>query len=238
MTQPDPYRHHPELKGQIKPAAESVFRTLDLDAIDARSIAQGRDPNWRTPCEDREAGRRAWLNGRMDQDLWVFGYGSLMWDPALVFSEVRRARVQGFGRSFCLWDEGGRGTVEQPGLMLALDTGEGCEGLVFRVAAADVDAESFILFRREMIADAYKPAWLTLQTAQGPVEALGFVANHGHDRIRPGIPLDRQARMLAVAEGELGTGFDYLTSTQAHLAHMGIDDAYISDLYRRTVALR
>ena len=199
MTQPDPYRHHPELKGQIKPAAESVFRTLDLDAIDARSIAQGRDPNWRTPCEDREAGRRAWLNGRMDQELWVYGYGSLMWDPALVFSEVRRARVQGFGRSFCLWDEGGRGTVEQPGLMLALDTGEGCEGLVFRVAAADVDAESFILFRREMIADAYKPAWLTLQTAQGPVEALGFVANHGHDRIRPGIPLDQQARMLAVA---------------------------------------
>ena len=78
MTQPDPYRHHPELKGQIKPAAESVFRTLDLDAIDARSIAQGRDPNWRTPCEDREAGRRAWLNGRMDQELWVYGYGSLM----------------------------------------------------------------------------------------------------------------------------------------------------------------
>jgi len=238
MSQPDPYRHHPELRGQIKPAADSFFRDLDLAVMDARAAEVGRPADWRTPCEEREAARRDWLTGRMDQDLWVFGYGSLMWDPALDYTEVRRARVHGYARSFCLWDEGGRGSLEQPGLMLALDEGEGCEGLVFRIAAGTVDHETFVLFRREMIAGAYKPAWLAMESAQGPIEALGFVANHAHDRIRPGIPLDQQAQMLAVAEGVLGTGFEYLSATHDHLAHMGIEDLYISDLHRRASALR
>ncbi len=64
---------------------------------------------------------------------WVFGYGSLMWDPSVEFNEVRYAHCSGFQRSFCLWDEGGRGSAKQPGLMLAIDEGGKCEGLAFRI---------------------------------------------------------------------------------------------------------
>jgi cation transport protein ChaC len=128
----DPFRHHPELRGQIKPAADSFFRDLDLAEVEAHAAKAGMPPDWRTPDDVREAGRRAALAGRLDRDLWVFGYGSLMWDPGMEFTELRRAHSPGFARRFCLWDEGGRGTVAAPGLMLAIDEAEdetGCDGM-------------------------------------------------------------------------------------------------------------
>jgi len=238
MTGQDPYRHHPELRDRIKPAAQSFFRDLDLEALDARIAETGRGPDWRTPCADREAARRAWLRGHAGDDLWVFGYGSLMWDPAMVFTEVRRARSAGYQRNFCLWDDGGRGSPDQPGLMLAIDAGDGCEGLAFRLDAAQVEHETFILFRREMIAPAYRPAWLALDTAQGPITALGFVADRSCETIKPDIPFDDQARMIATAQGMLGTNFAYLADTHAHLALLGIDDPYINDIHNRALAYR
>jgi cation transport protein ChaC len=231
LTESDPFRHHPELRGMIKPAAQSFFRDLDLSVIDARAAEAGLPAGWRTPDEEREAGRRDWLKGRWDQDLWIFGYGSLMWDPAVEFNEVRQGHCRGYQRSFCLWDEGGRGSVEAPGLMLAIDEGGDCEGLAFRIEAEKLDHETFVLFRREMIAPAYRPTWLSLDTAGGPIEALGFVANHGYKNIRPGIPLHDQAKMIARAEGSLGTNFDYLSDTHERLELLGIEDLYVSDLY-------
>lgn len=238
MNEPDPYRHHPELRGQIKPAADSFFRDLDLDMIDARAAEVGHSPDWRTPCEQREAGRRDWLAGRWDDDLWVFGYGSLMWDPAMEFAEVRRGRTTDYARSFCLWDDGGRGSPDQPGLMLSIDDGDDCEGLAFRIEAGKIDHETFVLFRREMISTAYRPVWLTLETDLGPIEALSFAANHDDERIVPGIAVSKQARMIAAAKGLLGSNFDYLADTHAHLTLPGIDDPYIADLHQRAEALR
>lgn len=238
MADLDPFRHHPELRGQIKPASESFFRDLDLDAIDARAAEVGRPSGWRTPCEVREARRREWLDGRWDDDLWVFGYGSLMWDPAMEFAEVRRGRTKEYSRSFCLWDDGGRGSPERPGLMLAIDGGTGCEGLAFRIEAEKLDHETFVLFRREMIASAYRPIWLTLETVLGPIEALSFAANRAHERIVPDIPAPDQARMIAHAEGLLGSNFDYLAAAHAHLTLLGIEDAYIADLHLRAEGLR
>lgn len=238
MRQDDPFRHHPELRGQIAPAEDSFFRDMDLEEVDRRVIAAGQPPDWRTPCDLRERNRKAWLAGHLDRDLWIFGYGSLMWDPSVRFAEVRRAHSPVHARSFCLWDDGGRGSIEHPGLMLALDDGAGCSGLAFRIPAEGLDHEMFVLFRREMIFDAYRPAWLRLETAQGEIDALSFVANHGHDLIRPGIPLDAQARMIAAAEGMLGPNFDYLDNTLRHLALMGIDDPYIADLHAAATRLR
>ncbi len=80
-----------------------------------------------------------------------------MWDPAMEFAEVRRARTSGFARSFCLWDVGGRGSAENPGLMLTIDAGAGCEGMAFRISVEKLDHETFVLFRREMFAPAYRP---------------------------------------------------------------------------------
>lgn len=237
MSLDDPFRHHPELRRTIKDPADSYFRDMDLAAIDARAAALGRPEGWRTPCEVREAERRDWLEGHWQEDLWVFGYGSLMWDPAIHFAEVRHATLEGFERSFCLWDEGGRGTPQTPGLMLALDRGGRCEGLAFRIESAILDRETFLLFRREMIARAYLPEWVTLESAQGPLRALAFVANHANERIVPGIPLDRQAAMIARAEGHLGTAEAYLAHTHRKLEVLGIEDTYITDLHARVTAL-
>jgi len=238
MTVQDPYHFHPELRGKIKPAAESFFRDLDLKAMDVRVQAAGLPADWRTPSVEREAERRDWLNGRWGQDLWIFGYGSLMWDPSVEFTEVRHAHCREYQRSFCLWDEGGRGTKVEPGLMLALDDGGTCEGLAFRIDAKNLEHETFVLFRREMIARAYRPVWLNLDTAGGPIEALGFVADHVHEAIKPGIPLHDQAKMIARAEGVLGPNFDYLLNTQEHLEILGIKDTYVSELYTAVCNLR
>ena len=89
-----------------------------------------------------------------------------------------------------------------------------------------------------MIAPAYRPAFLNLTTAGGPIEALGFVANHGHEKIKPGIPAQTQAKMIAGAKGLLGTNFDYLSDTYRRLEHLDIEDTYISELYKAVVALQ
>ena len=238
MTDLDPFYLHPELRGKIKPAAESFFRDLNLKDIDAHAAKAGLPDNWRTPSSEREAGRREWFEGRWAHDLWIFGYGSLMWDPGVEFAEVRQAHCHGFQRSFCLWDEGGRGSVEQPGLMLALDEGGESEGLAFRIEAEKLDHETFVLFRREMIAPAYRPTWLTLNAAGEQITALGFVANHSHESIRPGITLPDQANMIARAEGVLGTNYDYLSDTHQHLEFLGIEDKYILDVFEAVSAMR
>jgi cation transport protein ChaC len=161
-----------------------------------------------------------------------------MWDPGIEFAEVRRGRTKAYSRSFCLWDVGARGSPQRPGLMLAIDAGTGCSGLAFRIEAEKLDHETFVLFRREMIASSYRPIWLTLETVLGPVEALSFAANRAHERIVPNIPLPDQARMIAHAEGLLGSNFDYLANTHAHLTLLGIEDAYIADLHSRIEGLR
>ncbi|OSQ43380.1 gamma-glutamylcyclotransferase [Marivita geojedonensis] len=238
MSKQDAYHHHPELRGKIKPASDSFFRDLDIGAVDDHGAKAGFPAGWRTPCEEREAERRRWLEDRFDQDLWIFGYGSLMWDPYVEFDEVLQAKCNGYQRSFCLCDDGGRGSRDAPGLMLALDVGGSCEGLAFRVPREKIDQETFVLFRREMLIPVYRPVWLRLMTVAGPIEALGFVANHDHKDIKPGIPLHQQAEMIAHAKGFLGKNFDYLSDLNEHLDILGIEDAYVSALYNATAAAR
>ena len=238
MSTTDPYHLHPELRGKIKPAGESFFRDLDLAAVDAHGAQAGFPPDWRTPCEEREADRRAWLAGHWDQDLWIFAYGSLIWDPSVEFNEVRVAKCDGYQRSFCLWDDGGRGSVDEPGLMLAIDEGGHCEGMAFRIPRAKIDHETFVLFRREMLMPVYRPAWLDLQTGAGAVTALGFVANRDHQEIRPGLPLAQQAQMIARASGFLGRNFDYLADLAERLELLGIHDPYVATLHEAAKAER
>lgn len=231
MPEDDPFRHHPQLRGKIKPAEESFFRDMDLRVIDELAAKAGLPEGWRTPSKVREAQRRDCLRDRLNTDLWIFGYGSLMWDPSIEYTEVRQARCLGFQRSFCLLDEGARGTAKDPGLMLAIDEGGDCEGLAFRIEAEKSDHETFVLFRREMIAPAYRPTWLKLETLAGSIEALGFVANRANENIIPDIPLKKQAKMIASAKGALGTNFEYLSDAMRHLELLEIEDPYVSELY-------
>lgn len=221
----DPFLHHPELRDRIAAPEASFFRSFLPSDFDARMAALGRPPDWRYTDAEREARRRAALAGRLGADVWVFAYGSLMWDPAFRFAEVRVGRVAGYARRFCLKDTwGGRGTAEAPGLMAALDHGPGCTGLAFRIAAAEVEAETEILWRREQISGAYAPLFLPLSTAQGDVEALAFVANHASPVICPDLSPDETVRYLATGTGTLGTSRAYLEGIAAQFAALGIDD--------------
>ena len=109
---PDPYIHAPQLRGRIADPQASFFRTFQPGDFDAALLAAGRPADWRYTDADREARRQAALSGRLQSDIWVFAYGSLMWDPAFVFAEVRRGRIAGYARRFCLSETYARGTRE------------------------------------------------------------------------------------------------------------------------------
>ncbi|WP_172300079.1 gamma-glutamylcyclotransferase [Pseudoruegeria sp. HB172150] len=221
----DPFRHHPGLRGKITDPHKSFFRTFQPADIDAHMAAQGIGPDWRYTDETREAFRNAALEGRRDQDLWVFAYGSLMWDPALDFEEVRRARVTGYARRFILKDVmGGRGTAEVPGVMAALDTGPGCDGLVFRIAAARLEEETRILWNRERLSPCYHETFVTAETDQGRVTALAFTADYSARMIVPDLPHDLQVQYAATGAGILGTSLEYLENLAEHFEIMRIED--------------
>jgi cation transport protein ChaC len=159
------------------------------------------------------------------QDLWLFGYGSLIWNPAFHHVERRIARLHGYHRRYCLWTWLGRGTPERPGLMLGLDRGGSCAGVAFRIAAKAVDSELDVVWRREMVTGSYAPTWVRLRTADGErIPAIAFVINHAHERYASGLADSEVASVVAIAEGRLGACRDYLFNTIAHLEALGLRD--------------
>ncbi len=190
--------------------------------------------------DEREASRRdfmqAW-DGR--SDIWVFGYGSLMWNPAIHVAQTREAKVFGLHRAFCLHLMLGRGTPKSPGLMLGLDRGGSCRGMAHRIAAHQVESETEILWMREMIGGSYVPAWVNLdvdgkRTAE---PALTFVINRGHDRYAGKLDEDLIARRIARAEGMLGTNRSYLYRTVERLDALGIRDGQMHRLCQQVKTL-
>lgn len=234
----DPFRFHPELRERITDENEAFWREFSVEKIIAQypELAEGLD--WVYDDETREAIRAKAL-AEHSGDLWIFAYGSLMWTPALRFTEVRRAHARGLERRFILCDNsGGRGTRERPGLMAALDRGRGCDGVVFRIAAEDVDTETEILFRREAIGPGYLPEFLDVDVDGGSVTALTFVADHDCDLVLGDVSREEQVRMIATGEGILGTSRDYLANIVAHFEHLGIEDPYCSELLEEVEAFR
>lgn len=206
--------------------------------LDAQARTEGWQPGWRMAHEDREANRRAVLAGRLDQDLWVFAYGSLIWDPAVYVEEYRLGSLIGWRRSFCMRIEGGRGTREQPGLMAALEEDGQCNGLVFRIPANLVDQETEYMWRREMFSGTYRPVFEEVETPQGRVEALVFVMDCSNYRYVRGMPLREAAQIISAAEGRLGPNFDYLDALVRHLTVLGIGDTEMFELHSLARKLR
>jgi len=234
----DPFRHHPGLKDLITPAQDSFFRNFDPSSLDEKMAQLGASPDWRYDHQTREAFHTAEMQGRWGHDLWVFAYGSLCWDPALVFDEVRHAFLPNHARKFVLKDtKGARGTQDNPGLMAALTDGSGCDGLAFRVPAAVLEAETRNLWARERIADAYQSAFLQANTAQGTIDVLAFVANPDSDTIANGITRDEQVQYIARGHGILGTSLDYVRKLQAGLRGISITDAALDALLADAEAL-
>lgn len=162
-----------------------------------------------------------------DSDLWVFGYGSLMWKPEMDFAESRIARVSGWHRRFCLWQWRYRGTRAKPGLMLALDRGGSCQGIAFRVAPPDVRAKIAGIWRREMIGKGYKPAWVKASTAEGPVRAVTFVVNRTGPRYAGRLGEAEAAAHIAAACGQAGPSAEYLLETVRRCGEVGIHDVML-----------
>jgi glutathione-specific gamma-glutamylcyclotransferase len=174
----------------------------------------------------------------MHDTLWVFGYGSLIWDPGFPVAERRIATLYGWHRSFCMRSIHHRGTVENPGLVLALDRAQGatCTGVAFRVEPGHEAATLFALRERELVSSAYLEMTLPVTTDEGTLDALAYVIDPDHVQYCH-LSHEEQARIIANATGGRGRNRDYLWSTAAHLAELGIADPDLEWLAERVRAL-
>ncbi|MGF1503247.1 MAG: gamma-glutamylcyclotransferase [Paracoccaceae bacterium] len=178
-----------------------------------------------------------------EPDLWVFGYGSLIWNPGFAFTECRTARLDGYRRGFALTSIRYRGTPEAPGLVLALDWAPGaiCLGRAYRVPRAEARGVAAYLQRREMVNRSYFEIALPVRLLPPgkedgdaeTVEALTFAVDRTHRQYAGRLPLEDQARIIAHAAGPAGRNAVYLAETAAHLAELGIEDPDIAALDRR-----
>lgn len=230
----DAFRHIPELNGKILLADDSALRATDevLATWDAQARLHGLGHDWRWSDDALEASRVQVLktiNGY--QDLWIFAYGSLLWDPGFHFDEVRRATLEGHQRQFNYKTTIGRGTPDQPGLVLSVEPQAGrCQGLVFRIDASIADQESRLFWRREMIFGGYQPNFLPIRTPQGSVDALVLVSNPGHPSHAGDMNLQETAAVIASARGTHGRNLDYLRKLVDQLSRLGIQDDYVQRL--------
>lgn len=159
--------------------------------------------------------------------MWVFGYGSLLWNPGFEVADSVVATLHGYARSFCMRSIHHRGTVADPGLVLALDAVDGasCQGLALAVAAGQ-EAETLAYLReRELISSAYleKDLPVTLRTGK-TVTAVTYVIDADHDQYCGGLALEDQAHIIARAVGGRGPNTEYLFNTTAHLSDMQLSD--------------
>ena len=168
--------------------------------------------------------------------MWVFGYGSLMWNPGFPVAEQGIATLAGHARTFCMRSIHHRGTDEHPGLVLALDPhpGTSCVGLGFRVADGAEDQTLAELRERELVSSAYVERHLSMHMADGRrVNAVTYVVDTQHVQYCGGLALEEQAHIIAHAVGGRGPNTEYLFNTAAHLADMGIPDADLAWLDTR-----
>jgi cation transport protein ChaC len=174
-----------------------------------------------------------------EDQLWVFGYGSLVWNPGIAVAEARRATLEGFRRRFCMWSIHHRGTEEDPGLVLALEAhpGASCAGLAIR--AADPGPALEALRERELISSAYHERVVTLRCEKGTdLRALAYVIDKDHRQYTGDLSLERQAHIIAHAQGGRGPNHEYLMRTAEALHERGIGDADLDRLVTRVQQIR
>ncbi|CAB3785527.1 gamma-glutamylcyclotransferase [Paraburkholderia fynbosensis] len=164
-------------------------------------------------------------------DVWVFAYGSLMWNPISDFDSRRIATLHGWHRSFCIRMIAGRGTPEQPGRMLSLEAGGSTQGLALRLPGATLEEELRILWIREMVTGAYRPTWAALTLDDGTqLSAIAFVAEPDGSQYESDARVSAIAPSMAVATGLFGTNAEYVFKLQSALAECSLNDPYIDEL--------
>ncbi|ADP12444.1 Cation transport protein chaC [Erwinia sp. Ejp617] len=190
--------------------------------------------------EQRAASLAATLASRPDSSpVWIFGYGSLMWNPVFVADEVASGALHGWHRAFCLRLTAGRGTATQPGRMLALKEGGQTSGLAFRLPEDKLHEELELLWKREMLTGCYLPIWHPLRLDDGrAVCALVFVMDPRHALYEADSCVQTIAPLIAQAQGPLGTNAQYLFSLEQELTQRGMYDDCLTDLVQRVRQLQ
>lgn len=176
---------------------------------------------------------REWRDG---EDVWVYGYGSLIWRPDFDFVERRLATLHGHHRALCLWSRVNRGTPECPGLVFGLDRGGSCRGVVYRLAGRQVPDYFPALWDREMSTGAYLPRWLRCTTEHGPVNALVFIMNRANPAYIRALPEPELLAIVRRASGRYGPCTEYVVQTAQALRQAGIRDARLEQIARQLEA--
>lgn len=162
-------------------------------------------------------------------DLWVFGYGSLMWSPGFRPSAKSAALVRGYHRALCILSNRYRGTPEKPGLVMGLCRGGSCWGMALRVPAARVHRVLSALWKREMLNQVYKPTLLPVLISPGRrIRALAFVADTTHRQFVRELDLHGRARLVAQGIGQRGRCVDYIRNTLEHMLELGVNDPHLA----------
>ena len=212
--------------------------TLERDGIRTAVRRAGHGGLLLSDAELEQSLNRAMTGRDPREPVWVFAYGSLIWNPLMRFAERRIARIRGYHRGFYLWSTINRGSPEKPGLVLALDRGGSCGGIAYRLHPEHVSEEFKLLWRREMIAPAYHARWIDAHTDSGVVKALSFVIDR-KTQFYAGRMSDGEIVTTALgAHGHYGSCADYLLATARSLEQHGISDQRMRRLARLLQARR
>ncbi len=167
-------------------------------------------------------------------DLWVFGYGSLMWRPGFAYRERHLATLTGYHRSLCIFSHVHRGTPEMPGLVLGLDRGGKCRGVAFGVDAADAEATLAYLREREQVTAVYLERRTRVRLDDGRiVPVVTYVADRGHSQYAGRLPVEDLLRHVNQGIGISGANPDYVRATHQQLIEMGVSDSILAGIATR-----
>lgn len=188
--------------------------------------------------EQRQASLDASLSHWNGQDdLWVYGYGSLVWRPEFNYAERRPALLKGYHRALCLWSRVNRGTPQRPGLVFGLDAGGSCRGMAYRIPAPEVPHTMSELWKREMPSGAYLPKWLGCATGPGDIRALTFVMDRSKDAYVRDLTHEQLLAIVRDAHGSYGSCTEYVLETAQALKEAGIHDRKLDIIVRDLRAL-
>jgi len=157
-------------------------------------------------------------------DLWIFGYGSLMWHPGFAYCAKEPALLRGWHRSFCVYSHSYRGTPEKPGLVLGLDRGGACRGMAFQIRGSDIAAAMAYLWEREMKGGVYQLRELSVDLPQDRIRARAFVVRRGHQSYAGRLSTDETARLILQGIGGRGHCREYLENTVRQIEELGLVD--------------
>ena len=172
-------------------------------------------------------------------ELWVFGYGSLMWSPCFSYREKHLARVHGYHRALCILSTRYRGTRNKPGLVMGLCQGGSCWGMAFRIPRPQIGRGLARLWHREMPRRVYQPRLVPVRLPGGRrVSALAFVADPDHPAYVRELDLHGRARLVAQGIGQRGPCIDYIRHTLDHMHEVGVRDPHLERVLHAALSLR